>query len=490
MIISDIIYLLSIWLLGRYYYYLQRLGVVMKMNFNLNLIQTQKLVMTPELKQAIEILQFNSIELNEFIQEEMLSNPVLQKETPVEETAVAKKEEKDLYDKIDWKDVSNDYRGGDGSGKYYDPSSEEINYDNFVASEETLIDYLLNQLQLTYLNKKDRIVAKYIIENTDENGYLDIDSDEVIKKFSIDREKYDEILEVIHSFEPFGVCSRNLKECLLIQIKVRGIDNDIVHQIIENYLDDVGNNRLSHISKAIGCTIEDVKDALLLIRDLEPKPGRIFSSARDVRYITPDVIVKKIEGEYVIIVSDSTAPKLRINSFYNQLVSDGEMNGNASDYINKKLISAFKLIKSIEQRRNTIYKVVKAIIEFQEDFFEKGTVHLKTLILKDVADQIGVHESTVSRAISGKYMQCPRGLFEIKYFFQSGVSSVHGDGVSAESIKTIIKEIIDNEDPHKPISDQNVSDELNKLGIKISRRTVAKYRDEMGILSTSKRKAY
>jgi RNA polymerase sigma-54 factor len=319
---------------------------------------------------------------------------------------------------------------------------------------------------------------------------LDIDSDEILKKFDIDIEKYDEILDVIHSFEPFGVCSRNLKECLMIQVQVRGIKNDIVKEIIENYLDDVGNNRLSQISKSIGCTIEEIKEALHVIRDLEPKPGRIFSSARDIRYITPDVIVKKIEGEYVIIVSDSTAPKLKINSFYNKMVSNGEISGSASDYINKKLISAFKLIKSIEQRRNTIYKVVKAIIEFQEDFFEKGTVHLKTLILKDVADQIGVHESTVSRAINGKYMQCPRGLFEIKYFFQSGVSSIHGDGVSAESIKTIIKEIIDNEDSHKPISDQNISDELNKLGIKISRRTVAKYRDEIGILSTSKRKIY
>lgn len=477
----------------------EEVGVSMKMNFNLNLVQSQKLVMTPELKQAIEILQFNSVELNDFIQDEMLSNPVLKSENqpnthgdeppvqPIENQKTL--DAKEIFDKIDWKDTTDEYRN-ERYSRYQGGDDEIMNYDNFVASEDTLIDHLLSQLELSSLQGFDKEIAAFLIQMIDDNGYIDVHIEEVSERFKMPLEKVEDILFVLQGFEPLGVCARDLRECLLIQLSVGIYSDPIAREIVNHYLDDLGRNKLSKIAKELSVDIETVKGAIETIRSLEPKPGRMFASLRSVRYITPDVFIRKIENEYVVVVNDSTAPRLRISNFYKKMLTANDVNKNAVEYINKKLVDALKLIKSIEQRRNTIYRVVNAILKAQYDFFEKGPVYLKTLTLKDIADEVGVHESTVSRAVNGKYLQCPRGLYEIKYFFQSGVSSVYGDGVSAESIKSIIRDLIDNENPKKPLSDQYISDELNKLGIKISRRTVAKYRDELGILSTSKRKTY
>lgn len=470
----------------------------MKMNFNLNLVQSQKLVMTPELKQAIEILQFNSVELNEFIQDEMLSNPVLKNENqpnthgdepqqPTENQNTL--DTKEIFDKIDWKDTQDEYRN-ERYSRYQGGDDEIRNYDNFVANEDTLIDYLLSQLELSTLKGRDKDIGAFLIQMVDDNGYMEVSIEEIAERFQIEVEEAEDILYTLQGFDPQGVCARDLRECLLIQLSSGTVNDPIARAIVDQYLDDLGRNKLSKIAKDLNVDIEDIKDALDTIKTLEPKPGRMFASLRSVRYITPDVFIRKMEGEYVVVVNDSSAPRLRISNFYKKMLTAGDVNDNAVEYINKKLVDALKLIKSIEQRRNTIYRVVNAILKAQYDFFERGPVHLKTLTLKDIADEVGVHESTVSRAVNGKYLQCPRGLYEIKYFFQSGVSSVYGDGVSAESIKTVIKDLIDNENPKKPLSDQHISDELNKLGIKISRRTVAKYRDELGILSTSKRKSY
>lgn len=474
----------------------------MKMNFNLNLAQTQKLVMTPELKQAIEILQFNSLELNEFIVEELLNNPILQKNdadgesqslSSVDESIdrYEKKDEKDdIYEKIDWKEVAGDYSFSNGEGGKINYSKEDdINYDNFVADEETLIDHLLFQLQLTVLSNEDREIAKYIIENINPNGYLELNVEHATKELKISEGELEYVIKTIQTFEPLGVCARNLNECLAIQAEIKFEEDPLILDIINNYLNDLASNRLNVISKALNISSDQVQKYADMIRTLEPKPGGAYSSMRDIRYVSPDVFVKKENGEYIITVNESSAPKLRINKFYKELLN-GDINDQASEYISKKLSSALKIIKSIEQRRNTIYKVVEAIIEHQFDFFEKGNMYLKTLTLKDIAEDIGVHESTVSRAVNGKYMQCPSGLYEIKFFFQSGVSGSFGEGVSSESIKVIIKELIDDEDPKKPISDQNISNELNTLGIKVSRRTIAKYRDEMFIPASSKRKRY
>ncbi|BEP28744.1 RNA polymerase factor sigma-54 [Helicovermis profundi] len=480
----------------------------MKMNFSLNLVQTQKLVMTPELRQSIEMLQYSSLELNEYIKEELLNNPILSKDEVLkvdsEKNEISEekkindkendnqdnesKEEYSVENEIDWKSLANDF-SSDRFKKVNYEVKDEVSYDNFIASEETLNEHLLFQLQLTVLSNRYKEVAKYIIENIDTNGYLDISSDEVKEIYGVSDDEIEEIINTIQTFEPLGVASRTLEECLLIQSRVKYEDDLIIKAIIKNHLENLGCNRISIIAKALGEPITCVQDACDKIKKLEPKPGRSYSSLKDVKYVTPDVIINKVDNEYVIVVSDTSAPKLYINKFYSSLLNQN-LNDSTTAYIKEKLNAALKIIKNIEQRRNTIYRVVKSILDYQLDFFEKGPMYLRTLTLKDIADEIEVHESTVSRAISGKYMQCPNGLFEIKYFFQSGVSSSFGEGVSSESIKMIIKEMINKENSNKPISDQFISNELNELGIKVSRRTIAKYRDELGILSSSKRKRY
>ncbi len=460
----------------------------MRMTYNLNLEQSQKLIMTPELKQAIEILQYNSLELNKFIQKELMNNPVLEMIQNKGENDFNSKNESTPVE-VDWKKMISNNNFKTHNNVNYD-DSEENSFENYVSSETTLTEHLLFQLQFTLLSGKNKKIAKYIIQNIDNNGYLKITNKELVDKFSITDNEVENIIQIIQSFDPIGVCARSLKECLLLQLKFNSIENDIVKVIVQDYLDDLANNKISYLAKKLDVTTKAIQEAADLIKTLEPKPGRAFGSTRDVRYITPDVIVEKIDDEYVVIVKDSTAPRLYINHFYRNLILNNEVNNSTSDYINNKLNAALRIIKNIQQRRNTIYKVVKAIIKHQRDFFEKGTVYLKPLTLKEIADEIGVHESTVSRTVNDKYMQCPRGLYELKYFFQSGVSSAFGDGVSSESIKSVIKEIISNENPKKPLSDQAISNQLNKSGIKISRRTVAKYRDELNIPSSSKRRRY
>ncbi|MCH4889131.1 RNA polymerase factor sigma-54 [Acidaminobacter sp. JC074] len=461
----------------------------MKLSYNLNLQQTQKLVMTPELKQSIEILQYNAMELNEFINDALLTNPILEK-TDTSKVEEPKKDDlESKMDKIDWTQVSDDIQIKSRTRKYQE-AAEQVNYDNFVASEITLHEHLLSQLQYTLIEEKYFRVATYIIQCIDPSGYLHMEDQYVMDHFKIDEDTLEEIILTVQTFDPVGVGARDLSECLLIQAVYKHIEDKLVYKIITDYLEDVGANKLNKIAKDLDVTIEEVKEAIKTIRCFEPKPGRAFASLKDIAYIKPDVTLRRIDGEFTILVNESTAPKLYINNFYKQMLNEASVNEKASEYISKKLGAALRLIKSIEQRRNTIYKVVEAILEYQLDFFEKGPIYLKTLTLKTIADQIGVHESTVSRATSGKYIQCPNGLYELKYFFQSGVATNRGEGVSAESIKIIIKEMIEKEPSEKPLSDQNISLEFDKIGVKISRRTVAKYRTELGIPSTSKRKKF
>lgn len=475
----------------------------MKMNFNLNLIQTQKLIMTPELKQAIEILQYNAMELNEFINEELLNNPILEKVTqsPEAEEAPVKPEGEteepyeynlDKGDKkeIDWEDMVNYFEDARPLGNLsYNPDSE-INYDNFVADEETLKDYLLMQLKVTKLDPKIVKVCEYIIENIDDNGYLHMNDEEAMVLFNHTSEEIDQMIRLIQTFDPPGVCARSIKECLLIQMYQQGFEDSLEATLVIDHLEALGEKRFAQIAKKVGESAERVQEAYDYIKTLEPKPGRSFSSLREVRYIVPDVYVEKVKDEYVVMVNDAAAPRLQINSFYKGLLKQLSKDTMTTEYISKNLQSALRIIKSIEQRRNTIYRVCNAIIEYQYEFFEKGMLYLKPLNLRNIADEIEVHESTVSRAVNGKYIQCPNGLFEIKYFFQSGVKGAGGEGVSSESVKSVMKEMIDRENSKKPLSDQAIADTLVDTGINISRRTVAKYRDEMNILPSSKRKRF
>lgn len=451
----------------------------MKLSYGLTIEQTQKLTMTPELIQAIRILQFNTQELDSFVQEELLENPVLEFDKGREDPII------ELREKIHSDDEDRSY------GQWeYSKDKEEYSYEQFVSKEETLEDYLLLQLTFSSLKGKDLKVGRYLVEAIDDNGYLTVSTDNVAKLFNMEQDNVEKILDVIQTFEPHGVGARNLKECLIIQLAAKGLLDDVVEYIILNHLEDLGDNKLNKVSKKLGIPTNQVQMVCDLIRTLEPKPGRSFATDENVKYIVPDVIVEKMDDNYVVVSNESSIPHIMVSPYYNSLAREAKNDEELSKYLTDKFNSALWLIKSIEQRKRTIYNVVTAVVEHQKEFFDKGTKYLKTLTLKQVADDIGMHESTVSRSVNGKYMQTPRGIFEIKYFFSGGITGQDGEGVSSNSIKSIIKEIIDGEDSTKPYSDQDIVGILSEKGIEISRRTVAKYREGMNILSSSKRRRY
>lgn len=452
----------------------------MKLSYGLTIEQTQKLTMTPELIQAIRILQFNNQELDSFVQEELLENPVLEFDKRREEHLV------DLSEKIrDDYDDEKSYKQWE-----YSPEREEYSYEQFVSKEETLEDYLLLQLTFSKLKGDDLKIGRYLVEAIDENGYLTVTTQQVAKCFKTTVENVEGILDVIQTFEPSGVGARCLAECLIIQLAAKGLLDEVAEYIILNHLEDLGDNKLSKVAKKIGMSVSQVQMVCDLIRTLEPKPGRSFASGESVKYIIPDVIVEKVNDEYVVVSNETSIPHLMVSPYYSSLSREAKNDEELSKYLTDKFNAALWLIKSIEQRKKTIYNVASAVVEYQKEFFDKGNKYLKTLTLKQVAEAIGMHESTVSRSVNGKYMQTPRGVFEIKYFFSSGITVTGGEGVSSNSIKSIIKEIIDKEDTSKPYSDQDIVGILSEKGIEISRRTVAKYREGMNILSSSKRKRY
>ncbi len=464
----------------------------------------QKLVMTPELIQAIQILQFNTQELESFVQEQLLTNPILEispssqpeaeKSDPDSEKADSPSEiksENSENDSFDWSEHFKEY--DDISYKqesYSQREHSDYTYEQFATSSITLVEHLLFQLQFAPIRKNHKFIGRYIIEALDQNGYLTISIEEISKKLDVSISNVENVLKAIQDFEPSGVGARDLQECLKIQLKNMELDNDLIFNIIDNHLQDIAENRLSNIAKDLNITAKEVQEIRDIIKSLEPKPGREFGDPNETRYIVPDVTVEKSEGKYVVSVNEATAPKLFVSSYYKKMLTESDKESTISKFLSGRLNSALWLIKSIEQRRQTIFNVVTAVVKYQERFFEEGPKHLKTLTLKQIADEVGIHESTVSRAINGKYLQCPRGIYEIKYFFTSGVSGGQGEGISSESIKTFIKEIVDVENPSSPSSDQTIAELLNERGIDISRRTVAKYRDDMNLPSSSKRKRY
>ncbi|MEG0829980.1 MAG: RNA polymerase factor sigma-54 [Anaerovoracaceae bacterium] len=476
----------------------------MRLGYDLTIEQTQKLVMTPELIQAIQILQFNTQELDSYIQDQILTNPVLEQTSPTgqespsteEPQEVASSDESQLNSgesEIDWKEYLKNKQYDDISYRQYDNTSgeeKENAYEQYTTSEVTLPEHLMFQLQFASHKKGCRNVGRYIIESLDENGYMTSTIEEISKVTKVPENKIEEVLAIIQGFDPVGVGARSLKECLLIQLEYSGQLTDDFENVVNNYLEDIGANRLGIIAKAMGLTIMEIQEMSDIIKTLEPKPGRPFASQTDTRYVVPDVYVEKVDGEYIVSLNDSSSPRLMVSGYYEKLLIEAEKDSNLSKYLSDKLNSAVWLIKSIDQRKQTIYNVVTAVVKYQQKFFEKGSKHLKTLTLKQIAEEVGIHESTVSRSINGKYLQSPMGVFEIKYFFSAGVSDSQGEGISSNSIKSFIKEIVSEEDPKSPHSDQDMVKMLKEKGFGISRRTVAKYRDEMGILSSSKRRRY
>lgn len=471
----------------------------MKLGYDLTIEQSQKLTMTPELIQAIQILQFNSQELETFVQDELMQNPVLEYDSTAEERREQEVSKSESMDKKEAEEADFDLREKVKEAEYDDISyrqwehrkeNDEPTFEQFVSKEETLEDYLLLQLTFSKLKGNDMKIGRYMVESIDENGYLTVELSQVAKTFKVSEAHVEKILDVIQTFEPAGVGARTLEECLIIQLASKGLLEDSVEYIILHHLADIGENKLGKVSKETGLTVAQVQMITDLIRTLEPKPGRRFSSGESVKYVVPDVIVEKVDGEYQIVTNETTIPRLMVSSYYMSLAKRATEDAELSKYLNEKYNSALWLIKSIEQRRQTIYNVVAAVVEHQKEFLDKGPKYLKTLTLKQVAEALNIHESTVSRSINGKYMQTPRGVFEIKYFFSSGVTGGSGEGMSSNSIKTFIKEIVESEDPKKPYSDQEMVEILSRKGIEISRRTVAKYREGMNILSSSKRRRY
>ncbi len=469
----------------------------MKMGFELNLTQTQKLIMTPELRQAIQILQYNNVELMEFIYKQLEVNPFLEsvdhknQDSSSNEETETNFEKTDKYDEFDWKDITERY--DDLSYKAYErnvDSDEKQSFESYTSKKMSLKDHLMVQLGVSVKSNKEKRIGEFIIESLDNKGYLGCSVQDISLLINEDVVEVERVLRLIQTFDPIGVGARNLSECLMIQLKEKGIQDKNAYIITENYLEDIAANRIQKIAKDLHITVSRVQGICDIIKMLEPKPSRGFIVDSDnIRYIVPDVTIEKINDEYIIIVNDNNLPTLTISNYYKSMVNNLD-DKEANKFLTDKLSSSMWLIKSIEQRRMTLYKVTESILKFQRKFFDEGKTALKPLVLKDVAEDIGVHESTVSRATNGKYVQTPRGLFELKYFFASSISEADGDGISSTSVKTQIQKLINEENTQKPLSDQKIAELLSENGINISRRTVAKYRDEMRIPASSMRRRY
>lgn len=445
-----------------------------KLGHDLTIEQRQELVMTPELIQSIKILQYNARELDTYVQEQMQSNPLLEQK------------------EIDWiqylKNRSQDDRG---YRQQTDPDRNENTYEQYTAAETSLLEHLTFQLQVSARSKEMLRIGTYLLEALDENGYLSVTIKEAAEAINTTTDRIKQALSLIHTFDPSGVGARNLGECMMIQLKNLGLLNADYKELLVHHMENLSANRLKLIAKAMNRTVKDIQDMADVIRKLNPKPGLLFSQNDDNRYITPEIFVDEIDGEYVAVINDSSTPHLMVSSYYETMLKEAENDPEVLQYLRNRLESANWLINSIERRKQTIKNVAQEIVAYQQDFFRHGPKYLKTLTLRQIAEKVEIHESTVSRTINGKYLQCSEGVFELKFFFSAGVGSKANEaGVSSRSIKVFIREMIDAEDPKRPISDQKMTDILNEKGFDISRRTVAKYRDEMHILSSSRRKRY
>jgi len=462
----------------------------MNLGYGLKLELNQKLMMTPELRQAIAILQLSALELSDMIEQEMMENPVLEiAEKEVDDPEVdlePQKEKAQLDDYLNWDDYFN--QGIDKKSEYMVVDDEKTTVEKFIKNNVSLHEHLEFQLHLAVRDEATKVIGHYLIGCIDENGYLCGTLSEAADTLGTKEEVVLEVLSLIQTFDPLGVGARDLKECLLLQCEQKGNYSTLVKDIISHYLPDVAAGKYKAIAEKLACKPQEIQQAVDIIRTFDPKPGRAFGNEQ-CSYIVADMTVERVNGKYVIIVNDTIIPKLTINPYYRRVAMDAD--SESKKFIEGRLNSAVWLIKSIEQRRRTLYNVMEAIIELQQDFFDKGAKFLRPLVMKKVAEKIEVHESTVSRAIANKYVDTPHGLVSLRSFFTTAVhNSEGGQDVSATKVKQKIKELIAGEDSSDPFSDQALSEILCEHDMKISRRTVAKYREEQGIASSAKRKRY
>jgi RNA polymerase sigma-54 factor len=461
--------------------------IPINLGYGLKLELNQKLMMTPELRQAIAILQLSALELSDMIEQEVMENPVLEivdKDSDDSEPE-PQREKEQLDDYLNWDEYFN--QGIDKKSEYM-VADEKTTMEKFVKNNVSLHEHLEFQLHLAVRDEAAKVIGNYLIGCIDENGYLCGTLAEAALTLGTTEELVMEVLTLIQTFDPLGVGARNLRECLLLQCQQKGICSPLVEEIISHYLPDVAAGKYKAIAEKLVCKPQEVQQAVDIIRTFDPKPGRAFGNDQ-CSYIVADMKVEKINGKYVITVNDTSIPTLTINPYYRRVAVDAD--SESKKFIEGRLNSAVWLIKSIEQRRRTLYNVMEAIIELQQDFFDKGAKFLRPLVMKKVAEKIEVHESTVSRAIANKYVDTPHGLVSLRSFFSTAVrNSDGGQDVSATKVKQKIKELIAGEDSSDPFSDQSLSEILCEHGMKISRRTVAKYREEQGIASSAKRKRY
>ncbi len=465
---------------------------------------TQQLIMTPQLQMAIKLLQLSRLELLETINQELEENPALEEvqeslpeernEDPASDktyegelTAKEVTVEEKLPDDIDWSNYLDEYNSV-GRTSYESENRDAPRYEAFVSKKESLFDHLIWQLAMSLPDDQDREIGSLIIGNLNKDGYLDLSAENLAETAQVPVDRVENVLTIIQTFDPIGVAARNLAECLLIQARHLGIDSPLVVAIVNHHLNHLENKNYKAIGRALKVKYEDVLAAVNIIRGLEPRPGRQFSDETP-QYIVPDIYVYKVDNEFVIVLNDDGMPKLRVNSLYKKSLSRGEkLPGEAESFIQDKMRSAAWLIKSIHQRQKTIYKVMESILRYQRPFFDQGIAHLKPMVLRDVAQDIEMHESTISRVTTNKYAYTPQGLFELKYFFNSSIRRSHGGDIASASVQQKIKDIIANENPRKPYSDDKIAQLLKEANIDIARRTVAKYREILGVLPSNKRK--
>jgi RNA polymerase sigma-54 factor len=466
----------------------------------------QQLIMTPQLQMAIKLLQLSRLELLETIRQELEENPTLEEEVqeiaakePPAESSEAESDdlpstkevtiEEKVRDDIDWDNYINEYNSA-GRIHFESERRDSPNFESFIAHKESLREHVLWQLLMASPTKEEVKIGNLIAGNLNKDGYLDASVEDLVMMSGSTPDMAEQVLALMQTFDPLGVCARDLSECLLIQVRHLELDNTIVTKIITHHLNHLENKNYKAIAKALNVNIEDIIVVVNVIKGLEPKPGRQFSE-EEPQYINPDIFVYRYEDEFVIVLNDDGMPKLRVNSFYRNVFKDGaKLSDRTKDYIQEKMRSATWLIKSIHQRQKTIYKVMESILKFQRDFFKKGIVHLKPMVLRDVAEDIGMHESTISRVTTNKYAHTPRGIFELKYFFNSSIKRIQGEAIASASVQEKIRQIIETEDLQRPYSDDKISKLLKEDNINIARRTVAKYREIMKILPSNKRKQF
>jgi RNA polymerase sigma-54 factor len=470
----------------------------------------QSLLMTPQLQQAIKLLALGQLEFKEAIELEMLENPILEESRDSErsnttqddsqldsssseqQTSRLDTQEHDASSdspKVDWEDYLErftDARGAaspkgmsDFEGK---PSAEAL-----LTKQDSIVDHIIDQLRMTQIEDQDQHIVLQIVGNLDKDGYLCSSYEEIAELCDCTTEDVERVMDIFRTFDPPGIGARNLGECLLIQLDHLGLAEGLAASIVKNHLDKLESRKFDQIAKLEAVQVEKVYQAVTTIQTLEPRPARNFGDD-SARYITPDIYVERDGDEFVISLNEDGLPKLRISPYYLKLLQDkAESNVPNKAYLQERLKAASWLIKSIHQRQQTIYKVTESIVKFQREFLIHGIDKLKPLVLKDVADDINMHESTVSRVTTNKFVHTPQGIYELKFFFTSGIKSSTGD-VSSSAVKERIRTLIANEDSKNPVSDQYIVETLQKENIDIARRTVAKYRESLGILSSSRRK--